>query len=127
MKNDRIFLKCNICGNIAELIESSGAVPVCCDKEMTKMVANTVDASREKHVPVAVREGNTLTVTVGSVEHPMTAEHHISWIVVAQGSKTLRANLDPTGKPSATFLIDGDEPITVYEYCNLHGLWAAEA
>ena len=127
MKNERMFFKCNICGNIAEMIESSGVTPVCCDKEMTRLIVNTVDASQEKHVPVAKRDGDKLTVTVGSALHPMTPEHHISWIVVAQGSKTLRAALDPTGHPSAVFKVEGDEPITVYEYCNLHGLWAAEA
>lgn len=126
MKNDRIFLKCAVCGNIAEIIDSSGVTPVCCDKEMTRLTVNTVDASQEKHVPVAVRDGNKLTVTVGSVLHPMTPEHHIAWIVVAQGSNTLRADLEHTGEPSAVFLLEGDEPATVYEYCNLHGLWAAD-
>jgi superoxide reductase len=126
MKYDRMFMKCEICGNIIGVIEDNGVTPECCGQGMTLLKPNTVDAAKEKHVPVAVLEGNKLTVQVGSTLHPMTVEHHIAWIAVAQGRRTQRVTLDPTGSPVATFYVDESEPITMYEYCNLHGLWAAD-
>ena len=126
MKNDRMFLRCTMCGNLVGMVEDGGVTPVCCGKEMKALKPNTTDAAQEKHVPVAKREGDTLTVTVGSVPHPMTEEHHIAWIVVASGNLTQRIALSPTGAPEASFCVKGTEPVTIYEYCNLHGLWAAE-
>lgn len=125
MKNQRKFLRCDHCGNLVGMIEDSGVPIICCGQPMTELTANTTDAAQEKHVPAAVREGNILKVTVGSVAHPMLVEHHIAWIAVAQGEKTQRKILDKTGSPSAEFCVD-DGPVTVYAYCNLHGLWAAE-
>jgi superoxide reductase len=92
---------------------------------MPEIVPNTVDAALEKHVPVPVRDGNKLTVNVGSIPHPMMPEHHIAWIIAAQERKTQRVVLAPTGAPTADFILD-DGPVTIYEYCNLHGLWQAE-
>ena len=126
MKNERLFLKREICGNIVGMIENAGVTVKCCGKDMVALVPNTVDAAKEKHVPVAVREGNRMTVNVGAVDHPMTEEHHIAWIVIAQDKKTQRITLEHTGKPSAVFCVD-DGSATIYEYCNLHGLWAVEA
>ncbi len=125
MNNERSFLKCNHCGNVIEMLKDQGTKVMCCGQIMTPLIANTVDAAAEKHIPAVSINGNVLTVTVGSIPHPMTDEHHIAFIVVAQGDKTLRASLSPTGAPSATFLIE-DGPATIYEYCNLHGLWATE-
>ena len=125
MKNQRKFLKCDHCGNMVGIIEDSGVEMVCCGQPMTVLVVNTTDAAQEKHVPVAAREGGRLNVTVGSVAHPMLAEHHIAWIAVAQGEKTQRENLDRTGSPTAEFCVE-EGPVTVYAYCNLHGLWSAE-
>ncbi len=125
MNNERNFLKCAHCGNVVEMLKDQGTKIMCCGQIMSPLIANTVDAAAEKHIPAVSRNENVLTVTVGSVPHPMTDEHHIAFIVVAQGDKTLRAALSPTGSPTAVFLID-DGPATVYEYCNLHGLWAAE-
>ncbi|MCL2272057.1 MAG: desulfoferrodoxin Dfx [Treponema sp.] len=93
---------------------------------MQEMKPNTADASKEKHVPEVSRDGNKITVTVGSVPHPMTDEHHIAWIVAAEGDRTQRVVLPHTGAPSAGF-ITGSGLVTVYAYCNLHGLWMAEA
>jgi superoxide reductase len=93
---------------------------------MEVLTANTTDAAQEKHVPAVTRDGNKLSVQVGSVAHPMTEEHHICWIAVAQGDKTQRVALEMTGEPTAEFVLD-DGDATVYEYCNLHGLWAVEA
>ena len=125
MKNQRKFLKCDHCGNMVGMIEDSGVEMVCCGQPMTVLVVNTTDAAQEKHVPVAAREGGRLNVTVGSVAHPMLEEHHITWIAVAQGEKTQRENLDRTGSPTAEFCVE-EGPVTVYAYCNLHGLWSAE-
>jgi superoxide reductase len=92
---------------------------------MSKLTPNTTDAAAEKHLPVAAREGGKLTVTVGSVPHPMTEEHHISWIAAADGNKTQRTALSGTLAPAAEFCVD-EAPVTVYAYCNLHGLWEAQ-
>jgi len=125
MKNERIFCKCSRCGNIISYVSKTGPDVVCCGEKMAEIKPNTTDAAQEKHMPAAVREGNKLIVTVGSVPHPMTEEHHIAWIVVADGNKTQRVLLPVTGAPSAEFIVS-DAPVTVYEYCNLHGLWEAQ-
>ena len=126
MNDLKKFFKCEHCGNIITMIKDSGVKVMCCGQPMTEIVPNTVDAAVEKHVPTAVREGNKLTVQVGSVPHPMMAEHHIAWIIAAQANKTQRVVLDPAGSPAAEFILD-EGPVTIYEYCNLHGLWKAES
>jgi superoxide reductase len=139
MKNQRSFLKCDNCGNIIGVIDvfkwgrycsydeqfCHQFNMFCCGQPMKLVAPNTEDAPQEKHLPVAKREGDKLIVSVGSDAHPMTEAHHISWIAVAQGSLTQRFNLEKTGPSSATFLVSGDD-ITVYAYCNNHGLWAAD-
>lgn len=125
MKDQRKFYKCALCGNLVGLIEDGGGTLVCCGQEMEQLLPNSVDAAQEKHVPAAKRENGALAVSVGSIPHPMTLEHHIAWIVVAQGSTTQRVALDKTGQPAAAFLV-AEGPLTVYAYCNLHGLWVAE-
>jgi superoxide reductase len=126
MKNDRQFFRCSHCGNLVEMVENSGASIICCGEPMAELKANTVDAAKEKHVPVATKESGKLKVAVGAVPHPMTQEHHIAWIAVAEGKKTTRVMLDvPDGAPEAEFCADGG-PVTVYAYCNLHGLWAVD-
>ena len=126
MKNEREFYRCTHCGNIIGFIENSGVDIICCGEPMVKLVPNTTDAAQEKHVPVFEITDNKIKVTVGSTPHPMTEEHHISWIVLAQGNKTTRVKLPVTGAPEAEFYLDSDEPVTIYEYCNLHGLWAVD-
>ncbi|NLO48869.1 MAG: desulfoferrodoxin [Clostridiales bacterium] len=121
-----MFMRCEICGNIVGVIEDNSVTPECCGQNMTLLTPNTVDAAQEKHVPVGVINGNKLSVQVGSTLHPMIKEHHIAWIAIAQGRRTQRVQLDPTGSPTADFYVDDSEPITMYEYCNLHGLWAAD-
>ncbi|MDR1042508.1 MAG: desulfoferrodoxin [Clostridiales Family XIII bacterium] len=125
---DKKFYKCNHCGNIFGVINDAKVVPMCCGEPMVTLVANTTDAAQEKHVPVIERDGAKVTVKVGSVPHPMTPEHYIQWIMVTQGDFTERAILSPDGVPEASFtLADADAPVKAYEYCNLHGLWSAEA
>lgn len=126
MKHNRSIFKCEICGNIVGMIEDSSVSVSCCGQEMTPLVSNSTEAAVEKHLPVAKWEGDKLTVTIGPDAHPMTVEHHISWIIVAGEGLTQRITLAKTGAPSATFFLE-KRPVTVYGYCNLHGLWAAEA
>lgn len=121
------FFKCARCGNIVAYIRDSGARVRCCGEEMQEIVPNTTDAAGEKHVPVIKVEGQTVTVTVGSVEHPMLEAHYIEWIVLETREGRQRKTLVPGEKPVAVFsLVPGDEAVAAYEYCNLHGLWKAE-
>ncbi|MDD2533690.1 MAG: desulfoferrodoxin family protein [Eubacteriales bacterium] len=119
------FFRCSHCGNLVGMIKESGVPIICCGDPMTLLVANTSDGATEKHVPVLTRDGNKLHVAVGSVAHPMTEAHLIEWIFVAQGNRTQRVALTASDAPAAEFLVE-DGPLTVYEYCNLHGLWVAE-
>lgn len=118
------FYRCEICGNLVGMIKDGGGQLVCCDKPMTELKPNTTDASKEKHVPAAVREGGKIVVQVGSAPHPMTPEHYIEWIAVISDTGTERISLSPSDEPKAVFC---DRPnAEVYAYCNLHGLWKAE-
>jgi len=125
MKNSREFLLCHTCGNLVGFVHDTGVPVICCGEPMEILVPNTVDASQEKHVPVAHREDGALYVRVGSEPHPMLPEHYIMWIAVADGDRTTRVSLSPGQAPEAEFAVS-DGPLTVYEYCNLHGLWATE-
>jgi len=128
MCEDKKFFVCKICGNLIGMIHSSGNPIVCCGQEMTELVPNTVDASKEKHVPVITQEGNTVTVKIGSAPHPMTKEHHIAWIYLETEAGGQRKCLDVNGEPVVTFaLVEGDKAKAAYAYCNLHGLWKGEA
>ena len=120
------FYRCNLCGNIVAFVKDSGVPVVCCGENMTEIIPGTVDASREKHIPVWSVEGNIVHVTVGSVEHPMLPEHFIEWISIETQQGNQRKELRPGDKPEASFaLCEGDEVEAVYAYCNLHGLWKA--
>ncbi len=122
--NERSFYRCEVCGNIVGLMHDGGGELVCCNKPMVRLVPNTVDAAKEKHVPVYEKEGNLLKVKVGSVEHPMTEEHWIQWVVIEEPECTHREILKPGDSPSAEFELHGDK-YEVFAYCNLHGLWKA--
>jgi len=116
--------KCDVCGNMVEVLFEGKGELVCCGQPMNLLEENTVDAAVEKHIPVGEQSGNLLTVKVGSVAHPMTPEHYIQWIEVLEGSKSYKVFLKPDQDPQATFCLDpGNEPIVLREYCNLHGLW----
>ena len=118
------FYKCAICGKIVAIVKDGVPDTICCGKPMTKLIPNTSDGAGEKHVPVAMVEGNVLSVKVGAVEHPMTAEHHIEWIALETSLGNQRKMLKPIEKPEAKFaLLPGEKVKSVYEYCNLHGLW----
>jgi len=120
------FFVCKVCGNLVEMIRESGAPMSCCGQNMTELIPGTSDGATEKHVPVCTVDGNKVTVTVGSVEHPMLEEHYIQWIVIETEKGVQRKNLKPGDKPCAEFILtEGDKVVGVYEYCNLHGLWKA--
>lgn len=122
------FFICPKCGNIVAFVKSSGAPVSCCGGEMRELLPGTTEAAAEKHIPVFTVDGNTVTVEVGSVAHPMTEAHHIAWISLETKAGNQRKELDPTGAPRVTFVMEaGDEVRAVYAYCNLHGLWAATA
>lgn len=114
--------KCGICGNIVEVVHAAGGTLVCCGKEMIHLKENTVDAAKEKHVPVIEKIDGGVLVKIGEVEHPMLEEHHIEWIEVLTENKVYREYLKAGEKPQAVFKID-EEVIGAREYCNLHGLW----
>jgi len=125
MKNERKFYRCDKCGNLVGFVEKAGANIICCGEPMVELFPNTVDAATEKHLPSLAREGNKIKAAVGSVAHPMTPEHHITWIAVAEENRTTRVKLQVTDPPEAEFYIYSDS-VTAYAYCNLHGLWAAD-
>ena len=116
--------KCNLCGNIVEVMHGGAGELVCCGEPMKLFVENTVDAAKEKHVPVIEKTAEGFKVKVGSVAHPMEEKHYIEWIEVVAGGKTYCQFLKPGEAPEATFCIDADRVIA-REYCNLHGLWKA--
>ena len=118
------FYICRRCGNLVGAIHESGVPMMCCGQKMEELVPNTTDASGEKHVPVVTVNGNVVEVNVGSVDHPMTEEHLIQWIYVHTEQGGQRKALKAGQAPRAVFhLADGDKALSVYAYCNLHGLW----
>ena len=118
------FYKCEICGKIVAMVKETPVETMCCGQAMRELVPGTTDGAAEKHVPVYTVEGNTVKVKVGSVEHPMTDAHHIEWIAIETENGNQRKELKPGDKPEATFaLVPRDKVKSVYEYCNIHGLW----
>lgn len=127
MNNSKKFFICSVCGNIIEMVESKGPKVVCCGKQMDELVANTTEASVEKHIPVVDVNDNKVKVQVGSTLHPMTQEHHISWIYLLTTQGGQRKYLEINGEPTIEFaLTEDDKVLEVYAYCNLHGLWKVE-
>ena len=121
------ILRCESCGKIVMMVKDSACPTKCCGEPMVELVPNTTDAAQEKHVPVVTVAGNQVTVTVGSVEHPMLEEHFIQWIILETSEGIQKKDLKPGQKPTATCaLTDGETALAAYEYCNLHGLWKKE-
>ncbi|MBS5335000.1 MAG: desulfoferrodoxin family protein [Anaerovoracaceae bacterium] len=118
------YFVCEHCGNIIEKVNDAGVPVVCCGEKMKEIVPGSVDAAVEKHVPVVTKDGNTVKVFVGEVEHPMLEEHYIGWIAIETKEGMQRKTLKAGQKPEAIFaLADGDELVAAYAWCNLHGLW----
>ena len=122
MSNTKFYI-CEKCGNLVEKIEDSGVPMMCCGQKMTPIEAGIVEASREKHIPVATVEGNSVRVSVGSVEHPMSEEHSILWVELKTDRGVQRKNLVVGEPPVVVFALADEKPLEVYAYCNLHGLW----
>lgn len=114
--------KCEACGNIVEVLHGADGELVCCGQPMQLLKENTVDAAREKHVPVVEKTADGFIVKVGSVAHPMEEKHYIQWIEVIADGKAYRQFLNPGDAPEATFRIQA-ESVTARELCNIHGLW----
>ena len=120
------FCICSHCGNIIAKVKDVGVPVMCCGQKMTEIIPGTTEASQEKHIPVYQVEGNIVTVRVGAVDHPMTAEHFIEWVSLQTKQGNQRKVLTPGQEPVVRFaLCEGDEVEAVYAYCNLHGLWRA--
>ena len=114
--------KCNVCGNMVEVVHAGGGELVCCGQPMEKMVEKTEDAGQEKHVPIIEKTPTGVKVRVGSVPHPMELKHYLEWIEVAAEGRICRKSLKPGDLPEAEFEIRADR-VTARVYCNLHGLW----
>lgn len=126
MLPEKKFCICEHCGNLVERIEDSGVPMMCCGQVMQEIELGTVEASLEKHVPVISVDENTVEVSVGAVAHPMVAEHSILWVYLQTDKGCQRKHLAIDKVPSVTFALADEKPLTVYAYCNLHGLWKAD-
>jgi superoxide reductase len=117
--------QCGVCGNTVEVVRASTGTLVCCGVPMAQLVENTTDAAREKHVPVIEKVEGGVRVKVGSVTHPMQADHFIEWIELIADGTSHRRFLKPGDAPEAVFAVEADQ-VTAREICNLHGLWKGE-
>ena len=124
MTNKNEIYKCNVCGNIVEVLHASTGQLVCCNQPMQLLQENVVDASKEKHVPVIEKIASGIRVKVGAVQHPMEEKHYIEFIEVISGDMVYKKFLKPGDKPEAEFELKTDI-VVAREYCNLHGLWKA--
>ena len=118
--------KCEVCGNIVEVLHAGEGELVCCNQPMKLLVENTVDAAKEKHVPIVEKTADGLKVKVGSVPHPMMENHWIEWIALDTDRGVHRKYLKPGDEPEAVFRT-GDRVLQAREYCNIHGHWATKA
>lgn len=120
------FYKCSVCGKIIAVVEARGVPTICCGKPMEELVPNTEDGAHEKHIPVFEVKDGIVSVKVGEVAHPMMDAHFIQWIALETNLGNQRKVLKPGQAPEAKFaLLEGEEVLAVYEYCNLHGLYKA--
>ena len=117
--------KCEVCGNIVEVLHEGAGELVCCGQPMKLKTENTTDAAKEKHVPVVEKVPGGVKVTVGSVAHPMEEKHYIEWIEIIAAGRAYRQFLAPGQAPEAIFPVDAAQITTAREYCNIHGLWKA--
>jgi len=123
------FYLCKHCGNLIGLVLNGKTPLICCGEKMALLVPNTAEASQEKHLPLVSVENGIICAQAGSLAHPQTEEHHISFIYLEteNGGQRKCVALEPAGlKPAAKFAVVDDKPIAVYAYCNLHGLWKTE-
>jgi len=122
MTGRKQIYKCETCGNIVEVLHAADGELVCCGQPMKLFVENTVDAAKEKHVPVLEQTSEGVKVKVGSVAHPMEEKHYIEWIEIIRGDQSCRQFLKTGGAPEAVFDTKAED-LVCREYCNVHGLW----
>lgn len=115
--------KCNICGNVVEMLHAGAGELVCCGEPMELKQENTVDAAQEKHVPIIEKTENGLLIKIGEVPHPMNEDHYIEWIEVEAGGRLHRKWLKPGDAPEMEIKCKNIDAVSAREYCNLHGLW----
>ena len=120
------FYKCAHCGNVVEKVVDNKVPVFCCGQKMEELVPNTVEASGEKHIPVVEVKDGVVTVTVGSVLHPMSEEHLISWVYLETDRGSQKKVLSASDSPVVKFALADEKPVAVYAWCNLHGLWKTE-
>ncbi len=125
MVNRKEVYKCEICGNIVEVLHGGAGSLVCCGENMVRLEENITDAATEKHVPVIERKDDGYLVKVGDIAHPMIEKHYIEWIELIADGIVYRQFMNPGQAPEAFFEITA-EGVIAREYCNLHGLWKAE-
>ena len=123
---EKKFYICEHCGNIIDIVHDAGVPMMCCGQKMTRLEPGTVEASREKHIPVVIVDGNMVKVEVGSVIHPMLPEHSILWIYLQTDQGGQLKYLEVGDEPVARFALTDEKPIAAYAYCNIHGLWKTE-
>ena len=125
MTNQKEIYKCELCGNIVEVLYKGTGTLVCCGQPMTLLRENIVDASKEKHVPVIEKTTKGFKIKIGSVEHPMIPEHYIEWIELIADGISYKKFLKPGDEPEAEFCINAKH-VVAREHCNLHGLWSSK-
>lgn len=125
MVQRREIYRCELCSNIVEVMHGGDGQLVCCEQPMNLLTENTVDAAKEKHVPVIEKTGTGITVKVGDVAHPMEEKHYIEWIELIADGKSCIQFLNPGDAPEATFNVSANQ-VTAREYCNIHGLWKSQ-
>ncbi len=123
MESKHKFFVCKHCGNLVGLILNRGVPLICCGEEMTELIPNTVEASVEKHLPVIERQEDKVTISIGSQPHPMTQEHHITFVFLETVNGGQKKTFKIGQEPKLDFVLVNDEPVAVYAFCNLHGLW----
>lgn len=120
-----MIYRCEVCGQVIEVIHSGVGTLVCCDQNMEEMVPKTEDEEKEKHVPVVEKTSGGVKVKIGVAPHPMEEEHYIEWIQVIVDGRSCRKSLKPGDAPEAEFQLSG-EKMEVFELCNIHGVWKTE-
>lgn len=120
------FLYCPYCHNLMWIVDDKDVPVVCCGEEMEELIANTIDAVKEKHVPVVVEKDGKYTVKIGSEAHPMTNDHYIMWVAMETKGGITYKYLQPDATPEVTFDPGDEKPVAFYAYCNIHRLWKKE-
>ena len=120
------FYKCNKCANLFVKVIEGPCTPQCCGEPCTELVAGSSDGAREKHVPAVTRADGKIVARIGEVDHPMLDAHYIQFVALVTEDRIEIKKLQPGQAPEATFACDGAQDATVYEYCNLHGLFKAD-